>query len=34
MSWTVVLIEIAGALAMGVVGLLIVRDRHTPHMSR
>jgi hypothetical protein len=33
-SWTVVLIEIAGALAMGVVGLLIVRDRRALHMSR
>jgi hypothetical protein len=27
MSWTVVLIEIAGALAMGIVGLAIVRDQ-------
>jgi hypothetical protein len=27
MSWTVVLIEIAGALAMGVAGLVVVRDQ-------
>ncbi len=35
LSWTVVLIEIAGALAMGIVGGLIARDeRLTPAGSR
>jgi hypothetical protein len=28
LSWTVVLVEIAGALAMGVAGWMIVRDEH------
>jgi len=34
MSWTVVLIEIAGALAMGIAGFVIVRDQRTAQMNR
>jgi hypothetical protein len=30
LSWTVVLMEITGALAMGVVGFMIVRNRRAP----
>ena len=32
-SWSVVLVEIAGVLAMGIVGLAIVRDERVPGPS-
>jgi hypothetical protein len=33
MSWTVVLIEIAGALAMGIAGFAIVRDQRAANIT-